>query len=99
LTLERQFRKNLVQFTRQDIFLQIRKIPYCDTICSNDLNPSFLISLHDFIERGGGEGGEGEEAMKVKRHESSLCGGLLCFLFSISILSTISSSDSYYKCY
>jgi hypothetical protein len=97
LTLERQFRKNLVQFTRQDIFLQIRKIPYCDTICSNDLNPSFLISLHDSMERGGG--GEGEEAMKVKRHESSLCGGLLCFLFSISILSTISSCDSYYKCY
>ena len=26
--------------------------------------------------------------MKVKRHESSSCGGLLCFLFSISILST-----------
>jgi hypothetical protein len=96
LTLERQFSKNLVQFTRQDIFLQIRKIPYCDTICSNDLNPSFLISLHDSIERGGGEG---EDAMKVKRHESSSCGGLLCFLFPISILSTISSCDSYYKCY
>jgi hypothetical protein len=79
LTLERQFSKNLVQFTRQDIFLQIRKIPYCDTICSNDLNPSFLISLHDSIERGGGE--EGGEAMKVKRHESSSSGGLLCFLF------------------
>jgi hypothetical protein len=69
-------------------------------MCSNDLNPSFLISLHDSIERGGGGGGEGEEAMKVKRHESSSCGGgLLCFLFSISILSTISSCDSYYKCY
>jgi hypothetical protein len=51
------------------------------------------------MERGGGGGGEEEEAMKVKRHESSSCGGLLCFLFSISILSTISSCDSYYKCY
>jgi hypothetical protein len=98
LTLERQFRKNLVQFTRQDILLQIRKIPYCDTICSNDLNPSFLISLHDSMERGGEGGGEGE-AMKVKRHESSSSGGLLCFLFSISILSTISSCDSSYKSY
>ena len=51
--------------------MQIRKIPYCDTICSNDLNPSFLISLHDSMERGGGGGGGEEEAMKVKRHESS----------------------------
>jgi hypothetical protein len=98
LTLERQFSKNLVQFTRQDIFLQIRKIPYCDTICSNDLQ-AFLYPLHDSMERGGGGGEEEEEAMKVKRHESSSCGGLLCFLFPISILSTISSCDSYYKCY
>ena len=54
-------------------------MPYCDTICSNDLNPSFLISLHDSMERGGG--GEGEEAMKVKRHESSSCGAY-CVFFS-----------------
>jgi hypothetical protein len=76
LTLERQFSKNLVQFTRQDIFLPIRKISYCDTICSNDINPSFLISLHDSIERGGGE-----EVMKVKRHESS-SSGAYCVFFS-----------------
>ncbi len=67
--------------------MQIRKIPYCDTICSNDLNPSFLISLHDFIERGGGgEEEEEEEAMKVKRHESSSCEssscGAYCVFFS-----------------
>jgi hypothetical protein len=77
LTLERQFRKNLIQFTRQDIFLQIRKIPYCDTICSYDLNSTFPISLHDSLERGRGE----EEVRKVKSHESSSCSAY-CVFFS-----------------
>jgi hypothetical protein len=43
LTLEQQFSKNLIQFTRH--ILTDMKIPYCDTIYSNDLNPSFLIAI------------------------------------------------------
>ena len=38
----------------------------------------FLYRLHDSIERGGGEE---EEVMKVKRHESSSCGAY-CVFFS-----------------
>jgi hypothetical protein len=74
LTLEYQFRKKFL-YNSQDIFLQIRKIHYCDTICSNDLNQAFLYTSHDSVERGGGE------VMKVKMHESSSCGAY-CVFFS-----------------